>query len=62
MAVIDVAGLPLLDIAEEGFAPCVGIIGLVCLAIKGCMTDEDIHIGEFAELFCGPKVVPLVRA
>jgi len=60
--VIDVAGLPLLDIAEEGFAPCVGIIGLVRLPIEGRMTDEDIHVGEFAELFCGPNIVPFIRA
>lgn len=59
---VDVSGLFFHDVAEEGFAPCVSIIGLVGLPVERRMTDEDIHIGKFAELFCGPEVIPLVRA
>jgi hypothetical protein len=38
----------------------VSIIGLVRLPIERRMTDEDIHIGKFAERFCCPEVVPFV--
>lgn len=57
MAVVDVSGMFLLDVADKGFASVVGIVGLVCLYIERCMTNEDIHIGEFAELLSGAEVV-----
>ena len=61
MAVEDIAGLFFLYVSQDGLAPYMSVILLVGHPGYRCMTDKDIHVGEFAEFQGRVHVVPFVR-
>ena len=54
---VDVAGLFLLDIAEEGFASCVGIFGLESAMMR---TLEGNAIMGYSLILCSVKIIQVL--